>query len=155
MSHLAERAGSAIVLFMRTLLLSVLVALGAAAGCSKADKTEQHASAKAQLPTLTVDEVDHKLAAGECTPVDANGTETRKKMGVVPGAVLLTDSESFQVSELPADKTKPLVFYCANTRCGASHEAAEKALTAGYTNVKVMPDGIAGWVKAGKKVQTI
>ena len=88
-------------------------------------------------------------------PVDANGDETRKKMGIVPGAVLLTSSDSFNVSELPADKSKELVFYCANTRCGASHEAAEKALTAGYTNVKVMPDGIAGWVKAGKKVQNI
>jgi rhodanese-related sulfurtransferase len=144
-------------LFMRTILLSVLLAAGAMAGCSKAEKTESHAAAdkKAQLPTMTVDEVDLKLAAGECTPVDANGTETRKKMGVVPGAVLLTDSESFNVNELPADKSKALVFYCANTRCGASHEAAEKALTAGYTNVKVMPDGIAGWVKAGKKVQTI
>jgi rhodanese-related sulfurtransferase len=74
---------------------------------------------------------------------------------VIPGAVLLTDSETFNVSELPTDKSKELVFYCANTRCGASHQAAEKALTAGYTNVKVMPEGIAGWVKAGKKVQTI
>ena len=59
------------------------------------------------------------------------------------------------VSELPADKSKQLVFYCANTQCGASHEAAEKAITAGYTNVKVMPEGIAGWVKAGKKTSQI
>jgi len=139
---------------MRTVLLAAVLVLGAS--CSKSEKHEKAAaSAAATLPTMTVDEVDLQLAAGECTPVDANGTETRKKMGVVPGAVLLSDSESFQVSELPADKTRPLVFYCANTRCGASHEAAEKALTAGYTNVKVMPDGIAGWVKAGKKVQTI
>ena len=67
-------------------------------------------------------------------PVDANGETTRKKMGVVPGAVLLTDSESVRRSrELPADKGKALVFYCANTQCGASHEAAERAMTAGYT----------------------
>ena len=76
-------------------------------------------------------------------------------MGVVPGAVLLTDSESFALTELPADKSKPLVFYCANKMFGASHEAAGKALTAGYTNVKVLPEGIAGWVKAGKKTQAI
>ena len=74
---------------------------------------------------------------------------------MVPGAVLLTDSESFALTELPADKAKELVFYCANTHCGASHHAASKAITAGYTNVKVMPEGIAGWVKAGKKVQNI
>ena len=141
---------------MRTILLAAVLALGAGAGCSKSsEKTKTQTAEKAKLPTITVHEVDQKLAAGDCVPVDANGTETRKKMGVVPGAVLLTDSDSFQLSELPADKAKPLVFYCANTRCGASHTAAEKALTAGYTNVKVMPDGIAGWVKAGKKIQNI
>ena len=103
---------------------------------------------------MTVDELDTQLAAG-CQAVDANGDVTRKRMGVIPGAVLLTDSEDFKPSELPADKGKPLVFSCANTSCGASHQAAEKALTAGYTNVKVLPAGIAGWVKAGKKVTTI
>jgi len=142
------------VTFMRTILLAAVLALGAGAGCSKSADKNQKAE-KLILPTISIDEVDQKLASGDCVPVDANGTATRKKMGVVPGAVLLTDSESFQLSELPADKSKTLVFYCANTRCGASHTAAEKALTAGYTSVKVMPDGIAGWVKAGKKVQNI
>ncbi|HEY5949434.1 MAG TPA: rhodanese-like domain-containing protein [Kofleriaceae bacterium] len=139
---------------MRTILFAAVLALGAGAGCTKKTEKAERVE-KVALPTVTVDEVDQKLASGECVPVDANGSETRKKMGVVPGAVLLTDSESFQLSELPADKSKTLVFYCANPHCGASHTAAEKALTAGYTHVKVMPDGIAGWVKAGKKVQNI
>jgi rhodanese-related sulfurtransferase len=139
---------------MRTMLLAAVLALGAVAGCSKS-ADDKIVEKKSNLPTITVDEVDQKLASGECVPVDANGQETRKKMGIVPGAVLLTDSETFNVSELPADKSKTLVFYCANTRCGASHTAAEKALTAGYQNVKVMPDGIAGWVSAGKKIQNI
>jgi rhodanese-related sulfurtransferase len=76
-------------------------------------------------------------------------------MGVIPNAVLLTSDADYALSELPTDKSKPLVFYCANTMCGASHHAAERAMTAGYTNVKVMPEGIAGWVKAGKKTQSI
>jgi len=33
----------------------------------------------------------------------------------------------------------------------ASHGAARRAAKAGYPNVYVMPDGIDGWVKAGKK----
>nr|AHN97826.1 rhodanese domain-containing protein [uncultured bacterium lac111] len=140
---------------MRTILLAAVLAVGVGAGCSKSNDDTKVAAKKSNLPTITVDEVDQKLASGDCVPVDANGQETRKKMGIVPGAVLLTDSETFNVSELPADKSKTLVFYCANTRCGASHTAAEKALTAGYSNVKVMPDGIAGWVKAGKKIQSI
>jgi rhodanese-related sulfurtransferase len=139
---------------MRTLLLAAVLALGTGA-CDRAERSDKTAAHQAELPTMTIDEVDKKLATGEVVPVDANGDGTRKKMGILPGAVLLSDSETFSVSELPADKSKELVFYCANTRCGASHEAAEKALTAGYRNVKVMPDGIAGWVKAGKQVQTI
>lgn len=139
---------------MRIILLAAALALGA--GCSKkADKAATTAVDEAKVPTVTVDEVDRQLASKDCQPVDANGEQTRKKMGVVPGAVLLTDSDEFKLSELPADKSKPLVFYCANTACGASHHAAAKALTAGYTNVKVMPEGIAGWVKAGKKVDQI
>lgn len=125
---------------------SLLVVLVLAFGCSKA-KTEQ-----AKIPEVSVAQVEQMLAKQECQPVDANGEGTRKKLGVIPGAVLLTDSEMFAPSELPADKAKPLVFYCTNQHCGASHEAAEKAVTAGYKNVKVMPDGIAGWVKAGKPV---
>jgi rhodanese-related sulfurtransferase len=113
------------------------------------------AKAESKVALISVADVDKQLASGECVPVDANGDQTRKKMGVVPGAVLLTDSEAFALSELPADKSKPLVFYCANTRCSASHGAADRALTAGYTNVKVMGEGIAGWVAAGKQVQTL
>jgi rhodanese-related sulfurtransferase len=137
---------------MRTLLFVAALA-GAATGCSKAGKP--HAEASAVVPTLTVDQVDQQLAKGECQPVDANGEPTRKKLGVLPGAVLLSDSEEFKLTELPADKSKELVFYCANTHCGASHQAASKAIAAGYENVRVMPEGIAGWVKAGKKTQSL
>jgi rhodanese-related sulfurtransferase len=33
----------------------------------------------------------------------------------------------------------------------ASHEAARRAVEMGYAKVYVMPDGIDGWVRAGKK----
>jgi len=35
----------------------------------------------------------------------------------------------------------------------ASHEAARRAVAAGYTNVSVMTDGIAGWHHAGKPIE--
>jgi rhodanese-related sulfurtransferase len=35
----------------------------------------------------------------------------------------------------------------------ASHTGAGRAIKLGYKNVFVMPEGIAGWVKAGKQVQ--
>lgn len=135
---------------MRTLMFALALS-AAAAGCSKKTDTAASESA-AKVAEVTVDELDGHLTKGDCTPVDANGDATRKKMGVIPGAVLLTDDDTFNPKQLPADKARQLVFYCANTQCGASHEAAGKAITAGYTNVKVLPEGIAGWVKAGKKV---
>jgi len=140
---------------MRTILFSMLIAV-AATGCAKQDTDKSAATeAAAKVPTVTVDELDQLLAKNAAQPVDANGAGTRSKMGVIPGAVLLTDSESFQPSELPADKSKALVFYCGNTSCSASHCAAGKAIIAGYTNVKILPEGIAGWVKAGKKTASV
>src|SRR5688572_33479500 len=113
------------VTFMRTFLLAAVLAMGVGASCSKAeDKKTQTAQSK--IPVVSVADVDNQLAAGDLVAVDANGEQTRKKMGIVPGAVLLTSSED--ISALPADKSKSLVFYCANTRCSASDKAAEKAL---------------------------
>jgi len=34
----------------------------------------------------------------------------------------------------------------------ASHEAARRAVAAGYSDVAVMSDGIMGWSEAGKPV---
>lgn len=104
------------------------------------------------IAEVSVDELDRQIAAGASQAVDANGTITRQRVGTIPGAVLLSDYEAFAISELPADKAKPLVFYCANEHCGASHEAAKRARFAGYKDVKVLPAGIAGWAKAGKAV---
>jgi len=125
-----------------------------AAACTKAEPAQER-HAPAQLQTMTVDEVDASLAKGEVQPVDANGESTRKHEGVLPGAILLSDSETFKLSELPADKARPLVFYCGNEDCSSSHHAAKKAITAGYEHVEVMPEGIGGWVKAGNKTQAI
>jgi rhodanese-related sulfurtransferase len=143
---------------MKKMLLMLAIA-AAGTGCSKsADKSNRESATALEtgkLSFISVDDVDVHIAKGTAQAVDANGVDTRKHEGVVPGAVLLTDSESYALTELPTDKAKELVFYCANTHCGASHHAAEKAIASGYTNVKVMPEGIAGWVKAGKKVQNI
>ncbi|TMQ02850.1 MAG: rhodanese-like domain-containing protein, partial [Deltaproteobacteria bacterium] len=105
------------------------------------------------VATVSVDQLAAMLDHHDCVPVDANGDVTRRRMGVIPGAVLLRDMDA--VDQLPADRTRSLVFYCANTACGASHQAAETAIAAGYRHVQVLPDGIAGWVKAGKPTRTL
>lgn len=107
--------------------------------------------AKAMEPVkATVAEVATWTKAKQAIPVDANGKETRTNQGVIPGAVLLTSSSQYAVTELPADKSSKLVFYCANQKCNASHAAAKRAMENGYTNVAVLPEGIAGWKQAGQ-----
>jgi rhodanese-related sulfurtransferase len=98
----------------------------------------------------TVAEVAAWTRTRAVVPVDANGQETRASQGVIPGAVLLTSSSEYALSELPANKASKLVFYCASERCGASHAAAQRAMTNGYTDVAVLPAGISGWKKAGQ-----
>ena len=131
-----------------------LLAAGAIGGCKK-DGAATAAKAEAPLTSVSVTDLEASLARGECVPVDANSDATRKRMGLVPGAVKLSDSDTFAASELPTDKAKNLVFYCGGEQCKASHTAARRAIAAGYPNVKIMSAGISGWVDAGKKVQTL
>lgn len=85
---------------------------------------------------------------------DANGETTRKKEGMIPGAKPLTSANDYDLAVLPTNKTTNLVFYCANTMCTASHDAANKAIKAGYTNVRVLAEGIKGWKDAKKPTET-
>jgi rhodanese-related sulfurtransferase len=101
---------------------------------------------------VSVDQLVSLRKAKAVTILDANDVETRNKMGVIPGATLLTSFEKYELAQLPASKSSKLVFYCANTMCTASHAAAERAVTAGYKDVAVLPAGIEGWVEAGQAV---
>lgn len=118
---------------------------GAALAC---DGMEQHASYAPQR--ATVEQVASWSREKRVTAVDANGDATRAKQGVIPGALLLTSSSGYALSELPSDRATRLVFYCANEKCTASYTAAVRALEHGYRDVSVLPVGIAGWRQAGQ-----
>lgn len=96
---------------VRTLLLASVLALSGASGCSN-EKTGS-GKAGAHVSEMSPDEVEKGLAANQLTAIDCNGDKLRKKHGVLPGAVLLADEEVFVASQLPADKTRKLVFYCS------------------------------------------
>ena len=102
-----------------------------------------------KIPEIAVDAADTALQSG-AVAVDANSDRTRKKNGTVPGAVILTSSYKYELSQLPEDKSKDLIFYCSNTNCTASDAAAERASEHGYENVHIMREGIKGWKEAGK-----
>ena len=49
---------------------------------------------------MSVDDLATALAAKQAQPIDCNGDKTRKKMGIVPGAILISDEDTFAASEL-------------------------------------------------------
>jgi hypothetical protein len=97
---------------MRTIMFCVAVAVAGLGGCAK-DKADSAAKAD-DFPSMTPDQVEQALAAKQAVAIDCNGDRTRKKLGVLPGAILISDEEAYPVSELPADKTTKLVFYCSD-----------------------------------------
>ena len=139
-----------------TSMLSAVLAVSTIGACHKAaPAADKQAEVADKLPLITVPVLDGMIAKGSAKVFDANNVGTRQKMGVIPGATLLTDYNSYPLTVLPADKAAQLVFYCANEQCMASHMAADRATGAGYTNVAVLSAGIAGWVSAGKQVTHI
>lgn len=111
-------------------------------------------AAASDLPTVSVPQLAGLLERGAPLAVcDANNEKTRSKYGVIPGARLLSHHKDYDVaSELPTDKAQTIVFYCANAACSAAPSAARQAAASGYTDVRVLTDGIQGWVSAGQKV---
>jgi rhodanese-related sulfurtransferase len=129
-----------------------------AAPAQKSATVEPVKDAKADegFKLVSVDDVQKGLdgakakAPAPYAVFDANSAETRSTKGIIPTAVLLPSASEYDVAVLPNDKASPVVFYCANEKCTASHTAARRAITAGHTNVAVLGAGIKGWVDAGK-----
>lgn len=146
---------------LKAILTSALLATATVAAAPAAlacdgehGSSGQTAAAKPEVQMLTVDQLAAKLETSKKTKAalaifDANSAETRASKGIIPTAVLLPSSSSYDLALLPKNKADDVVFYCAAEKCGASKTAAKKALSAGYTSVHVLPAGIAGWVQAG------
>lgn len=144
----------------RRLLAWATVALLVSA-CAQADNSERGQASDpgeaeaAHTATIEVADLAARLADGSCTVLDANTRPVRVRNGAIPGATLLSHYRDYALGELPADKQRALVFYCANDRCTASDAAARRAQRAGYANVRVLRSGIAGWANAGHATQPV
>lgn len=57
--------------------------------------------------------------------------------------------DKFDLSKLPADKTKPLIMYCDGTSCWKSYKSSKLAISHGYTNLYWMRGGLPEWKTAG------
>lgn len=47
------------------------------------------------------------------------------------------------------DRNRPIVFFCADSQCWLSYNAALRAIGAGYTNIMWYRGGLAAWFHAG------
>lgn len=106
-------------------------------------------SAPEAFHRMTVDELATAIQNHENVAVFDNNRQERYAQGHIPGARWVS-YDNVNASVLPADRSARLVFYCANESCHACHNAANAAITAGYTNVSILPAGISGWTAAGK-----
>lgn len=80
------------------------------------------------------------------TVIDVNSRQSWEKAHV-PDA-LHFDPNAWNEADLPADKQTLLVFYCSNPMCRKAPNAARRAKSLGYANVRVLSAGISGWLDA-------
>ena len=69
--------------------------------------------------------------------------ETHKKVAK------LDPKDSVDMSKLPADKNKALVFYCNGSPCWRGYKGADAAIKAGYKQVNWFRDGLPAWESKG------
>ncbi len=136
--------------FLMAAALAVTVGIPSMALACEHDQKAEASVKKVTLAELTTLQKDKKVSV-----YDANGNDTRKQFGVIPGATLLTSASTYDVKELNADKNTKMVFYCASEKCTSAKQAATRAMEAGYSDVSVFPDGIKGWSKAGQKTTPV
>jgi rhodanese-related sulfurtransferase len=104
------------------------------------------------FPEISVADVNAAAKAKSAVIIDVNGTDSYNA-GHVPGALNYEAIQDKFAANLPKDKDALVIAYCANPKCGAYARAATAAKKLGYTNVKHMTAGIAGWKDAGMKTE--
>jgi rhodanese-related sulfurtransferase len=105
-----------------------------------------------EFADISVTDVKALAEAKSAVILDANGTDSYNK-GHVPGALNFAAIKDNLAASLPADKGALIIAYCGNPKCGAYLQAAKAAEKLGYTNIKHMSAGIAGWNDAGMKTE--
>jgi rhodanese-related sulfurtransferase len=104
------------------------------------------------LDTITPRDLYLLLQEGRASAIDVNSPQSWTQARV-PGAVNL-DPAAYDTAGLPADKNALLVFYCSNPWCRKAPNAARRANSLGYVNVRVMSAGIKGWLADKLPVET-
>jgi|SRR5271163_3366946 len=98
------------------------------------------------LKTISPKDLMRRIQNGEVTSFDVNSRSSWINARV-PGSLNI-DPVNYSDSDLPADKSSSVVFYCSNPLCRKAPNAAQRAKSMGYSDVRVMSAGISGWLAA-------
>ena len=104
------------------------------------------------LETISPRELHGLLKERKAAVIDVNSPQSWAQARV-PGAVNL-DPVAYGAADLPSDRSALLVFYCSNPWCRKAPNAARRAGSLGYTDVRVMSAGISGWLSAKLPVES-
>lgn len=91
-------------------------------------------------------------AKAPVTLLDARSGKYDDGSRIADATSLAPNASDAQIASALPVKDAPIVAYCVNTHCPASHKLAERLESLGYQNVKIMPEGIEGWKEAGNEV---
>ena len=97
-----------------------------------------------EFADISIQDVKAAAEAKSAVIIDANSPASYN-IGHVPGALSWAQIKNDLAAKLPADKNALIIAYCGNPKCGAYLQAAKAAEKLGYTNIKHMSAGIAGW----------
>ena len=90
------------------------------------------------------------------TLIDARAGSKYDDNKRIPGAQGLSlKATNTQITAALTDKNAKIVTYCGSLRCPMSKMMATKLRKLGYKNVQEYSHGIAGWKKAGNKVEKV
>ena len=101
----------------------------------------------AQLHSMIVDNA-YKLEGGrerQFTVIDARPKEDYDEAHIFSAISIPEKDFEKSTDILPQDKGVLLMVYCNNMKSGASRKWAEKAKTAGYTNIAIYSEGFPVW----------
>lgn len=100
-----------------------------------------------QLHSMVVDNV-YELEAGrpgKFVIIDARPREEYEQAHIFSAISVPEKHYDKSLEYLPADKNTLLVVYCNNIESGTSRRWAEKAASAGYTNIVVYAESFSAW----------
>lgn len=105
--------------------------------------------AKGEISSVSTAFIDKMIAdKADIVLIDSRPDRTADK-GMITGAINIPDNK-FDAAKLPADKAKPLIFYCGGLACDLSEKSAMKAKALGYKNVRTYTEGYPAWAAAHK-----